>query len=143
MPSPMKKAVGKPNGDEFALQSSRGTTEWWMRRIPLCAMFTPTRRGAQCAPVSTDPYRTRLRVKKRVFSSLYTREPFSQTHSTLFFYLFSPHRHSLLGTPPLWRGFRDTKTASDYSEAGELLYKFDIMMFFQGRILKLSPFNPK
>ena len=39
-----------------------------MRRIPLCSMFTPTRRGAQCAPISTNSYRTRLRVKKRVFS---------------------------------------------------------------------------
>ena len=32
-------------------------------------------------------------------------------HSVITFYLFfSAHRHSLHRTPPLWRGFRDTKT---------------------------------
>ena len=42
-------------------------------------------------------------------SSLYTREPLTQDHSTLNFYLLSAHRQSLYGTPPLWRGFRFTR----------------------------------
>ena len=33
----MKKAVGKPNGDEFALQSSRGTAIAVDEESPLCA----------------------------------------------------------------------------------------------------------
>ena len=45
-------------------------------------------------------------------SSLYTREPLTQDHSTLNFYLLSAHRQSLYGTPPLWRGFRLTKKAA-------------------------------
>jgi len=51
-----------------------GPRQRWMRRAPLCAMFAPTCRGAQCAPVATDPYRTRLHVKKRILPFAFLRE---------------------------------------------------------------------
>ena len=44
-------------------------------------------------------------------------------HSVITFYLFSAHRHSLHRTPPLWRGFRDTRKARKPHKAqGSLAY---------------------
>ena len=37
-----------------------------------------------------------------------TREPLTQRHSSLNFFLLSTHQQSLYRTPPLWQGFRYT-----------------------------------
>ena len=67
----------------------------------------------------------RILPQSRIHSTAPSRrEPFSQTHSSLNFYLLSAHRQSLFGTPPLWRSFRHTKR-----KIGNL----SLSSFFDGR----------
>ena len=118
------------NGGYFSFGHSPNTTGGAQVRCLLacqpCNRYLPPVNGFHCEPpLCKGRWHFRKKMteglsKKQNFSknnpsvsfadsSLYTREPFPQKYSALTCAFSSAHRHSPFWTPPLWRGFRDTK----------------------------------